>query len=126
MPSSEGAAPWVFKEQQRGQWGWSSGSCQASLLREAELIYSIGLLLGLITARRFSYIYVCIYMAASQVSNGKETACNAEDLGSISGWGRSPGEGNGTPLQYSGLENPMVRKAWLATVQGVPRESDMT
>ena len=65
-------------------------------------------------------------MAASQVSNGKETACNAEDLGSISGWGRSPGEGNGTPLQYSGLENPMVRKAWLATVQGVPRESDMT
>ena len=37
---------------------------------------------------------------------GKESACNAGDLGSIPGWGRSPGEGNGYPLQYSCLENP--------------------
>ena len=36
---------------------------------------------------------------------GKESACNAEDLGLIPGWGRSPEEGNGYPLQYSGLEN---------------------
>ena len=40
-------------------------------------------------------------------SSGKETACNAGDLGSIPGLGRSPGEGNGYPLQYSGLENSM-------------------
>ena len=40
-------------------------------------------------------------------SAGKESACNAGDLGSIPGLGRSPGEGNGYPLQYSGLENPM-------------------
>ena len=40
-------------------------------------------------------------------SDGKESACNAEDLGSISGLGRSPGEGKGYPLQYSGLENSM-------------------
>ena len=40
-------------------------------------------------------------------SAGKESACNAGDLGSISGLGRSPGEGNGYPLQYSGLENSM-------------------
>ena len=40
-------------------------------------------------------------------SDGKETACNAGDPDSISGLGRSPGEGNGNPLQYSGLENPM-------------------
>ena len=40
-------------------------------------------------------------------SDGKESACIAGDLGSIPGSGRSPGEGNGTPLQYSCLENPM-------------------
>ena len=40
-------------------------------------------------------------------SVGKESACNAGDLGSIPGLGRSPGEGNGYPLQYSGLENSM-------------------
>ena len=40
-------------------------------------------------------------------SEGKESTCNAGDLSSIPGWGRSPGEGNSYPLQYSGLENPM-------------------
>ena len=50
---------------------------------------------------------------------------NAGDLGSIPGLGRSPGEGNGTPLQYSCLESPMDGGAWWATVHGVV-ESDMT
>ena len=45
-------------------------------------------------------------------SDGKESACNAGDLGSFPGLGRSPGEGNGTPLQYSCLENPMDGEAW--------------
>ena len=45
-------------------------------------------------------------------SDGKESACNEGDLNSIPGLGRSPGEGNGNPLQYSGLENPMDRGAW--------------
>ena len=54
-------------------------------------------------------------------SVGKESACNAGDLGSIPGLGRSPGEGNGNLLQYSCLENPMGRGAWWATVHGVPR-----
>ena len=49
----------------------------------------------------------------------KESACNAGDLGSIPGSGRSPGEGNANPLQYSCLENPMDRGAWWATVHGV-------
>ena len=49
----------------------------------------------------------------------KVCACNAGDLGSITGLGRSPGEGNGNPLQYSSLENPMEGGAWWATVHGV-------
>ena len=52
-------------------------------------------------------------------SDGKESACNAEDVVSITGSGRSPGEGNGNQLQYSFLENPMDRRAWKATVHGV-------
>ena len=51
----------------------------------------------------------------------QESACNEGDLGSTSGLGRSPGEGNGNPLQYSCLENPMERGAWQATVHGVAR-----
>ena len=54
-------------------------------------------------------------------SAGKESACNAGNLGSILGLGRCPGEGNGNPLQYSCLENPMAREAWRATVHGVAR-----
>ena len=49
----------------------------------------------------------------------KASACNVGDLSSILGSGRSPGEGNGNPLQYSFLENPMEGGAWQATVQGV-------
>ena len=58
-------------------------------------------------------------------SVGKESACNAGDLDSTPGSGRSPGEGNGNPLQYSYLENPMDRGALWATVQGIA-QSDMT
>ena len=54
-------------------------------------------------------------------SDGKESASNAGDLGLIPGSGRSPGEGNDSPLQYSCLENPMNRGAWRATVHGVPK-----
>ena len=54
-------------------------------------------------------------------SVGKESACSAEDPGSIPELGRSPGEGNGNPLQYSRLENPMDRGVWQATVYGVAR-----
>ena len=59
-------------------------------------------------------------------SDGKESACSAGDPGSIPGSGRSPGEGNGNPLQYSFLENPMNRGAWQATVHGGHKESDTT
>ena len=52
-------------------------------------------------------------------SKSKTSAYNAGDPGSIPGWGRSPGEGNGNPLQHSCLENPMGGGAWQATVRGV-------
>jgi len=58
-------------------------------------------------------------------SVSKESACYAGDLGSIPGLGRSPGEGNGNPLQYSCLENSMDRGAWWARVLG-HKESGMT
>ena len=54
-------------------------------------------------------------------SEVKASACNVGDLGSILGSGRSPGEGNGNPLQYSCLENPMDGGAWWATVHGVTK-----
>ena len=57
--------------------------------------------------------------------DGKESACNAEDPGLIPGLGRSPREGNGTPLWYPCLDNSMDRGAWRATVHEVT-ESDMT
>ena len=59
-------------------------------------------------------------------SEVKAPACNAGDLGLIPGSERFPGEGNGNPLQYSCLENPMDRGAWWATVHGVAKESDTT
>ena len=65
-------------------------------------------------------------MGCSRWLSGKESACNAGDPGSIPGSGRSPGGGNGNPLKYSSLENPMDRGAWQAIVLGVTRESDMT
>ena len=58
-------------------------------------------------------------------SEGKASACNAGDLGSIPGSESFPGGGNGNPLQYSCLQNPMDRGAWWATVHGVT-ESDTT
>ena len=53
-------------------------------------------------------------------------SANAGDMGLIPGLGRSPGERNGNPLQYSCMENPMDRGAWWAIVHGVTKELDMT
>ena len=52
-------------------------------------------------------------------SDSEESARNAGDLGSVPGLGRSPGEGNGYPLQYSCLENPMDRGVWWVTIHGI-------
>ena len=66
-----------------------------------------------------------ICLGLKLVQTGKESAYNAEDLGSIPGLGRSPGGGHGNSLQYSHLKNPMDRSMWWPTGHGVA-ESDMT
>ena len=60
-------------------------------------------------------------LRVSGSSAGKDSACKAGDPSSVPGLGRYPGEGNGYPLQYSGLDNSMDRGAWWATVHGVTK-----
>ena len=60
------------------------------------------------------------------VKSSPANAGNAGDAGSVPGQGRSPGGGNGNPIQYSYLNNPMDRRAWWATVLGVAKESGTT
>ena len=73
------------------------------------------------------HLFLCFFticmssMGFLHSSNGKESACNAGDQGSVSESGRSLGEGNGKPLQYSCLENSMDRGAWWAIVYGVTK-----
>ena len=73
--------------------------------------------------KRQCLLCASFYVGFPKSSVIKESACNAGDLTSIPGSGRSPGEGNGNPLHYSCLENPMDRGAWQATVYGVTRVS---
>ena len=61
------------------------------------------------------------YLGFTGGSNDKESACSTGDPGSIPGSARSLGEGNGNPLQYSRLENPMDSGAWWASVPGVAK-----
>ena len=77
----------------------------------------------------FHYCHHIIGILPESFPGGSEVkapACNVGDPGSIPGLGRSPGEGNGNPLQYSCLETPMDSGAWQATVQRGHKESDMT
>ena len=71
----------------------------------------------------YVYTYVCVYTHTHTHcgSDGKGFACNVGDPGLIPGLGRSPGEGNDYPLQYSCLENPMDSGAWRVTVHGVSK-----
>ena len=60
------------------------------------------------------------------LKNPPASSGDVRDVGLMPGWGRFPGGGHGSPLQYSGLENPMDRGAWWATVHGGCKESDRT
>ena len=66
---------------------------------------------------------LCNFRGFPHSSDGKESACNAGDLGSIPGLGRFPGEGNGNPFQYSCLGNPRDRGTWQATVHRITKET---
>ena len=74
----------------------------------------------------YVYIYVYIFMGFPGDSVVKNLPANAQDARLIPGSGRSPGGGNGNPLQYSCLGNPMDRGAWQAAVHGVTKVLDMT
>ena len=72
--------------------------------------------------KKFSFGWLCNYIICHWILVllfANESTCNVGDAGSIPGSGRSPGDGNGNPLQYSCLENPMDRGAWRAIVHGV-------
>ena len=69
---------------------------------------------------------MCVFLGFPSDSVGKESACNAGDISLIPVLRRLLGKGNGTPLQYSCLENPMDRGGWKATLYGIPKESDMS
>ena len=73
-------------------------------------------------AQKIKEIFFC-YLSTDFPSNsdGKPSVCNAGDPGLIPGWEKSPGEGNGNPLQYPCLENSMDRGAWRAIVHGVAK-----
>ena len=68
-------------------------------------------------------MYFMFFPGGSEV---KASACNVGDVGSITGSGRFPGEGNGNPFQYSCLENPMDGGAWWATVHGVTKSRTLS
>ena len=65
-----------------------------------------------IALTRWTFVGKVMSLLFNMLSMGKVSACNAGDPGSIPGSGRSPGEGNGNPFQYSCLENPMDGEAW--------------
>ena len=80
---------------------------------------------GFMDVYMFRFMKWFVFLGFPGGSDGKVSACNVGDPGSIPGSGRSPGDGNGNPLQYSCLENPTDRGGWQAQVHGVA-ESDMT
>ena len=82
--------------------------------KEDLLMLTLSILLQFLT-------YVCMYLCFSDGLAVRNPPANARDTGLFPGLGKSPGEGNGNPLQYSGLENPMDRGAWWASVHGVAK-----
>ena len=65
--------------------------------------------------------HLTLFMVFPDGSDGEESTCSAQDLGSVPGLGRSPGEGEDYPHQYSGLENSIDREVWQTTNYGVTK-----
>ena len=117
-----------------GGGGMSEGgdrpSIDSHILRPPSLLFIHIYIHKYINKQIYIYLYIYIYtfiyfyltvQGFPDGSDGQESACNAGDPSSIPESGRSPGEGNGNPLQYSCLENSMDRGAWQATVHGVAK-----
>ena len=93
--------------------GWGrEAEGEAGMLQEEWTLISVPWKL----LNHFKYLRASLHSSVC-----KESACNAGESSSSPGSGRSPGEGNGNPLQYSCLQNPMERRVWQATVCGVTR-----
>ena len=106
---------------------WTARRSSQSILKESNPEYSLE---GLMLKLKLHYFGHLMWRTDSwekkilgypSGSIGKESVCNAGDLGSIPGSGRSPGEGNGNPLQYSCLENATDKGARLATVREISK-----
>ena len=97
--------------------------CEDCLLTFLIVSFAVQKLLRLIRSHLFIFVFISITLRGGFTHNsvGKSSSCNAGDLASIARSGRSLGEGSGTPVQYSYLENPMDRGAWQATVHGISR-----
>ena len=93
------------------QWTITAGDLRDDILSQTRTLFST------CTTDVFS-VWVTYMSLIPGVSDSEESVCNAGDLGSIPESGRSPGEGNGYPLQYSCLENSMDRGAWQGCPQG--------
>ena len=104
-----------------------SASVISSILSYSSLIHSsASVILSYWFSLVYFYLCYCVVQDFLGGSNGKESVCNAGDLGSILGSGRSPGEGNDNQFQYSFLENPMNRGAWQGYSPWSRKELDMT
>ena len=96
----------------------NSGNCKG--LSDIPILISSGNGAGIFYVLQSSLCLICIFGLPSG-SVVKSSPARAGDAGLIPGLARSPGEGNGYPLQYSGLENPIDRGAWQAAVHGVAK-----
>ena len=88
---------------------------KSKIIKEQSKFFAI--LIFIFNSQHFKHHSCCIPCS----SVGKEFTSNAGDVGSIPGSGRAPGEGNGNPLQYSCLGNPMAREAWQVAAQGITK-----
>ena len=102
---------------------WDILCCVQSILHKAVVPILFPTPSSMLSANKCSFCYLVISGVSEQLVAQllKNPPAKAGDLGSILGLGRSPGEGNGNPLQYSGLENPVDWGAWRATVHGVAK-----
>ena len=99
---------------------------KAGLRRQTGILYVLQIKLSYDFYTTFFSLCLLWHGGFTGGLSGKESPCKAGDMGLIPGLGRSHGEGNGNPFQYSCLGNPMDRRAWQATAHGVTKESNMT